>query len=203
MAVAIIWIVYIIEIKFRLNLNSYGIFPHKISGLKGIIFSPFIHSDVNHLFNNSVPLFVLLAALYFFYAKIANRVVILGLLLTGFMTWSFGRPAYHIGASGLVYLLVSFIFFSGIMRKYYRLVALSLIVVFLYGSMIWYIFPVEDRISWEGHLSGFLVGGLFAYLFRKKGPRKKQFVFSENKEFEEMFDEDGNFIGDQKKEEYD
>lgn len=185
-----------------MNLNSLGIYPHKISGLKGILFSPLIHSDVKHLFNNSIPLFVLLSALYFFYRKIANKVIILGLLLTGFLTWSFGRPAYHIGASGLVYMLVSFIFFSGVLRKYYRLVALSLIVVFLYGSMVWYIFPIEERISWEGHLSGFLVGGLFAYLFRGKGPKKQKFRFSQNREFEEMFDDDGNFIGDKTIDEY-
>jgi len=89
--------------------------------------------------------------------------------------------------------LVSFIFFSGIFRKYYRLVALSLVVVFLYGSMIWYIFPTEERISWEGHLSGFLVGFIFSIIFKKKGPQPEKFVFSENKEFELLFDEDGNF----------
>ena len=195
MAILLIWVVYIIEIQFKLNLNSYGIYPQKLSGLKGILFSPFIHSDAKHLFNNSIPLFVLLAALMHFYEKISFKVLIMGLLLKGFLTWSFGRPAYHIGASGIVYLLVSFIFFSGIMRRYYRLVALSLAIVFLYGGMIWYIFPVEERISWEGHLSGFLVGSLFAYLFRKRGPQKKKFQYSENKEFESMFDEDGNFIG--------
>lgn len=195
-AVVIIWTIYVIDIKFKLNLNSLGIYPQHISGLKGILFSPFLHSDTKHLFNNSIPLFVLLAALIHFYEKISFKVVFTGLLLTGFLTWTFGRPAYHIGASGIIYLLVSFIFFSGIIRKYYRLVALSLAVVFLYGGMIWYIFPVEERISWEGHLSGFLVGSLFAYLFRKRGPQNRKFEFSENLEFESMFDEDGNFIGD-------
>ena len=192
--VFVIWFVYWIEYYFHTNFNNYGIFPKSIKGLRGIIFSPFIHSSTKHLFNNSVPLAVMLWALYYFYNKIANVILFGGLLLTGVLTWSFARPSFHIGASGVVYLLVSFIFFSGVFRKYYRLVALSLTVVFLYGSMIWYIFPMEDKISWEGHLSGFIVGFVFAYLYKNKGPKQEQFQFSENKEFEELFDENGNFV---------
>lgn len=188
-----IWFVYWIEYYFHTNFNNYGILPKSLKGLRGIFFSPFIHSSAKHLFNNSVPLAVMLWALYYFYNKIANVILIGGLLLTGILTWSFGRPSFHIGASGVVYFLLSFIFFSGIFRKYYRLVALSLTIVFLYGSMVWYIFPMEDKISWEGHLSGFLVGFVYAYLYKNKGPKPEQFQFSENKEFDEMFDENGNF----------
>ena len=149
----ILWLIYFIEIKFGFNFNKYGVYPQRILGLRGIFLSPFIHSSTKHLFNNSIPLFVMLVSLYYFYRKIANKVLLFGLVLTGLLTWFIARPSYHIGASGIVYLLVSFIFFSGIFRKYYRLTALSLIVVFLYGGMIWYIFPTEERISWEGHLS--------------------------------------------------
>ena len=188
-----IWVIYYIEINFGLNFNKYGIFPKSFVGLRGILFSPFIHSDVTHLFNNSIPLAVMLGCLYYFYQKIANKVLIVGLVLTGFLTWILGRPSYHIGASGIIYMLVSFIFFSGIFRKYYRLIALSLAVVFLYGSMVWYIFPTSERISWEGHLSGFLVGFLFAYIFRKQGPKQEIFTFTKNEDFEKLFDENGNF----------
>jgi len=190
----IIWGVYFIEINYGYNFNKYGIYPKTFKGLRGIFFSPFIHGSVSHIFNNSIPLAVMLGSLYFFYKKIATKVLLIGVLLTGLLTWSFARPAYHIGASGVVYFLVSFVFFSGIFRKYYRLIALSLAVVFLYGSMIWYVFPIEEKISWEGHLSGFLIGFLFAYIFRKQGPQPEQFVFSENEAFEKHFDEDGNFI---------
>lgn len=193
LAVVLIWVVYYIEIKFGFNFNKYGIYPKTIKGLRGIVLSPFIHSDTKHLFSNSIPLAVLLSGLYYFYQKIATKVLLFGLILTGILTWSFARPSYHIGASGIIYLLVSFIFFSGVFRKYYRLVALSLIVVFLYGSMVWYIFPVEAKISWEGHLSGFLVGFLFAFIFRKMGPQTEKFKFTENKEFDQLFDEEGNF----------
>tara|TARA_R110001583_G_scaffold34847_5_gene116627 strand:- start:17025 stop:17684 length:660 start_codon:yes stop_codon:yes gene_type:complete len=193
-SVLAIWLVYFIEINFGFNFNTYGIYPNSLLGLRGILFSPFIHSDTSHLINNSIPLVVMLGCLYYFYQKIANKVLIIGILLTGFLTWVLGRPSYHIGASGIVYLLVSFIFFSGIFRRYYRLVALSLVIVFLYGSMVWYIFPMEERISWEGHLSGFLVGFSFAYVFRKKGPQPESFKYTENPEFENLFDENGNFI---------
>lgn len=189
--IILIWIIYFIEIKFGFNFNKYGIYPMSVTGLRGIIFSPFIHADSSHLINNSVPLMVLLSCLYFFYQRIANKVLIIGLLLTGLLTWFLGRPSYHIGASGIIYLLVSFIFFSGIIRKYYRLIALSLIVVFLYGSMIWYIFPIKERISWEGHLSGFLVGFIFALIFRKEGPQPENFIYTETEEFDSLFDENG------------
>ncbi|MFK5957946.1 MAG: rhomboid family intramembrane serine protease [Lutibacter sp.] len=192
--IILIWIIYYVEIKFGFNFNKYGIYPKSIIGLRGILFSPFIHSNTSHLINNSVPLFVMMGCLYYFYQKIATKILIMGLILTGLLTWVIGRPSYHIGASGIIYLLVSFIFFSGIIRKYYRLIALSLIVVFLYGSMVWYIFPTEERISWEGHLSGFVVGFLFAFLFRKQGPQPEKFIFTKNEEFENQFDEDGNFI---------
>lgn len=191
--VFIIWFVYWLEYKFGYNFNRLGVYPRTWKGLQGIFLSPFIHSGPQHLFNNTTPLFVLSASLLYFYKRIAFPVLFFGLILTGLTTWLIARPAFHIGASGIIYLLVSFIFFSGIFRKYYRLVALSLIIVFLYGSMIWYIFPVKDGISWEGHLSGFLVGLLFAFIFRKTGPQKQSYEFRET-EFDAYFDEDGNFI---------
>lgn len=193
-AVFLIWLVYFLEIRFGNNFNEYGIYPQTLMGLRGIIFSPFLHGSIEHLLSNSIPLLVMLASLFYFYEGIATKVLLWGIFLTGFLTWTFARPSYHIGASGVVYFLVSFIFFSGVFRKYYRLAAVSLIVVFLYGSTVWYIFPIEEQISWEGHLSGFLVGFIFAYIFRKTGPQPEKFVFSHNPEFDDMFDEHGNFV---------
>jgi membrane associated rhomboid family serine protease len=193
LAVLSIWLVYIIEIGFGFNFNKFGIYPKTVLGLRGILFSPFIHGDSKHLLNNSVPLVVMLGSLYYFYHKIATKVLVLGIVITGLLTWSIARPANHIGASGVIYFLVSFIFFSGILRKYYRLIALSLAVVFLYGSMVWYVLPVEDSISWEGHLSGFLTGIIFAILFKNVGPQPESFEFTPNEEFEILFDDEGNF----------
>ena len=183
--VLFLWIVYWIEVKFGYNFTKYGVYPRTLKGLRGIIFSPLIHSGVRHLFNNSVPLFVLLMALFYFYRKIAFKIVFFGVILSGLLTWLIARPSYHIGASGIVYLLFSFILFSGIIRKYSRLIAVSLIVIFLYGSMIWYIFPIEDSISWEGHLSGFLIGLLFAFVFRKYGPQKITYNWDDDESLEE------------------
>ena len=178
-AIVIIWLIYWIEITFGYNFNKYGILPRDFKGLRGIFLSPLIHSNISHLSNNSVPLFVLLASLFYFYRKIAFKVLFYGVFFSGFMCWLIARDSYHIGASGVIYLLFSFVFFSGIIRKHYRLIAMSLVVIFLYGSMIWLLLPTEDRISWEGHLSGFLVGFFYAYLYRKKGIIREQFQFSE------------------------
>jgi len=186
-----IWIVYIIELKFGFNFNKYGVYPKSLKGLRGVLFSPFIHGDTNHLANNSVPLVVLSACLLFFYKEVAWKVLIMGTVLTGVLTWGIARENYHIGASGVIYLLFSFIFFSGVIRKNYRLVAISLGVVFLYGSMIWYVFPVKDGISWEGHLSGFVVGLIFAIMYRKIGLQKIAHTYTTS-EFDSYFDEDGN-----------
>ena len=191
-AIVAIWLIYWVEITFGFNFNTYGILPREIKGLRGVLFSSFIHSDASHLSNNSIPLFVLLASLFYFYRKIAHKVLIYGILLSGLFCWIIARDSYHIGSSGVIYLLFSFIFFSGVVRKHYRLIAMSLVVIFLYGGMIWFIIPTEDRISWEGHLSGFLIGLLFAFLYRKKGIIREQYQFSET-EFDLLFDENGNF----------
>ena len=174
-----LWVVYWIEVTYDLYFNKYGIYPRTMLGLRGIILSPFIHSGIKHLFNNSIPLFILLTSLFYFYRKIAFKVLLYGILLSGLLTWVIAREANHIGASGIVYLLFSFILFSGIIRKYNRLIAVSLIVIFLYGSMIWYILPVKEEISWEGHLSGFVVGILFSFIYRNYGPQPIKYHWEE------------------------
>lgn len=193
-----LWIVFWFEVKYGLNFNDFGIYPRTSSGLKGIVLSPFIHGDIKHLYHNSIPLFVLLFSLLYFYRPIAFKVFLYGTLLTGMLTWVIARKSYHIGASGIIYLLFSFIFFSGIIRRNYRLVAVSLTIIFLYGSMVWYLLPVKESISWEGHLSGFLVGLFFAFLFRDYGPQKHQYDWEkegyEPDAFDRHFDGSGNFI---------
>jgi len=195
-----IWLVFWFEIRFNMVFNEYGIRPGEIKGLRGIVFSPFIHSGIKHLYSNTIPLFVMSAALFYFYRKIAWKVLLFGVLLSGLLTWIIGRPANHIGASGLIYVLVSFTFFKGIFAKHYRLIALSLVVVFLYGSMIWGTLPIKEGISWEGHLSGMLCGLLFAVLFRKEIAKPKKYVWEEphynesEDAFMKHFDENGNFI---------
>ena len=199
-AVLSIWTVFWVEVQFDVNLNKYGIYPQRLSGLKGILFSPFIHGSVAHLYNNTIPLAVLTAFLVYFYRYASLRILFFGMLLSGSLTWLIGRPSYHIGASGIIYVLASFIYFKGVFAKHFRLVALSLVVVFVYGSMIWYIFPVKDGISWEGHLSGFITGLLLAVFVKISIPVEKKFEWEkedyneEDDAFLKHFDEEGNFI---------
>lgn len=195
-----IWMVFWIEINWNVNLNFLGVYPRTMQGLVGVFCSPFIHGSVEHLYNNSLPLFILALALFYFYKQKAWRVLLVGWLISGVLTWLLGRPSYHIGASGVIYMLASFIFFKGVFQNYYRLIALSLTVVFIYGSMLWYIFPVKEGISWEGHLSGFLAGLVLAKFISIKLPTKKKYEWEredyneEDDEFLQHFDADGNFI---------
>lgn len=171
--VLLMWLVKAVEVLFDLDLTTLGIYPLKARGIPGILLSPFMHSDLRHLFNNSIPLFLLAVALFFFYSEVALKVFVWTYLLTGTLVWLGGGEAWHIGASGLVYGLASFLFFSGIIRRYFRLIALSLLIVFLYGEMVWGIFPgVYQGVSWESHMLGAFSGILLAIIYRKEGPQK-------------------------------
>lgn len=195
-----IWLVFWFEVRFGFNFSRYGVYPQTLKGLRGVLLSPFIHGDIQHIYHNTMPLFVLSMALFYFYRPIAWKVVLFGILFSGFLTWCIGRPSYHIGVSGFIYVLVSFTFFKGVFAKHYRLIALSLLVIFLYGSMLWYVAPVKEGVSWEGHLSGLITGLLFAFFFRKEIAKPKKYVwelenYNEDEDpFLKHFDEDGNFI---------
>ncbi|MFP4487997.1 MAG: rhomboid family intramembrane serine protease [Bacteroidales bacterium] len=172
--IILLWLILFLQTQLESGLYYLGIYPLEASGLHGIITSPFIHSDGEHLFNNSVPLFVLGTAVFFFYSEIAFRITVFSWLISGLFVWIAGREAWHIGASGLVYSLASFLFFSGFIRKHFRLMALSLLVVFLYGSMVWGMFPFVDiHVSWESHMLGAGAGLILAILYRKEGPQRK------------------------------
>ncbi len=179
-----IWIIKIIEYTFEISFVQYGIFPKKLSGIKGIFFAAFIHKDFNHLLNNSYPVLVLGAMLFSFYKEIAIKILIYLFFMSGVLLWVIGRPSFHIGASGIIYSLATFLFVSGVIRKNTSLSAISLLVVFLYGSMIWGVLPIKKFVSWEGHLSGLIVGFIIALLFRKKGPKQKKYDWEIEEEYE-------------------
>lgn len=204
--VVFVWFIFWLEIRFDFDFVQNGIYPRSFSGLQGVIFSPFIHADMKHLYNNSFPLIMLLAALQFFYAKQSFQIIGYGIIFSGCITWIIGRENYHIGASGLIYVLFSFIFFKGIQTKYSRLVALSLAVIVVYGGLVWYVFPTpdvigENSISWEGHLAGLLTGFFFS-LYHKTPEYKKVIKYDwEHPDFDpaedkfmQRFDTDGNFV---------
>jgi len=167
--VFIIWLVKIIEIIFGVRFVEYGVFPQTFSGLKGILFSPFIHGDFKHLFSNTFPVLFLFMGLIYFYPRTKFQIFGIIYFASGVILWIIGRQSYHIGASGLIYALAAFHFFSGVLSKRTDFIALSLIVIFLYGGLVWGIFPGgEERVSWEGHLAGFVVGAFLSVFYHPK-----------------------------------
>lgn len=164
--VIVFWIIEIIQ-YLGLDLSSWGILPRSVHGLAGILTSPFIHGDWEHLMANTLPFFFLSVMLLTFYKRNASMYFILLWITTGVLTWIIGRSSWHIGASGVIYALAFFLVFGGIMSQNIKLILLSILVVFMYSGLVWGVFPQDERISWEGHLSGALSGILWAYLCRK------------------------------------
>lgn len=186
----LMWIERVTEAILGFDLAFLGIHPLHANGLPGIIFSPFIHAGFKHLAANSVPFLVLGVALFYFYRDLAVKVLVFIWLMTGVWVWLMGRESYHIGASGLIYGMASFLFFSGVIRKNTQLAALALVVAFLYGSMIWGAIPgffPKEHISWESHLGGLLTGLVMAFYYRKAGPQRKKYSWEEE---EELVEED-------------
>ena len=180
----IIWGIKLIEIVWGFSFIEYGLIPRKFSGLKGIIFSPMIHKDLSHLINNSLPVLVLGGALCFFYKKNHKKIFIWLFIVSGLFLWGIGRPNFHIGASGIIYALASFIFFSGVLSKNKRLSALSLIVIYIYGGLFWGLFPTHQEVSWEGHLAGFIAGLIISWFFKDDLPKREKYQWEIDEENE-------------------
>lgn len=181
-----IWGIKLFELAQNISLFTFGLFPRTFHGLLGIITSPLLHSDFNHLIANSPSLIILGAVILYFYRPIAFQIFFWVYLMTGFWVWTLARDAYHIGASGIIYGFVTFLFFSGVFRKDSRLLSLSLFVVFLYGSTLWGVLPLKSGMSWESHLLGALAGTLTAYYFRKEGPVSQKYDLGEEEENEKI-----------------
>ena len=189
LGVAVLWLIHLVQFIGGWNFAWLGVYPGKISALSGIITGPFIHSTLdyaapghfswNHLVSNSLPFLILSTGIIYFYRSLSLPVLITSWLLPGLCVWIAGRASYHIGISGMIYAMAFFLFFSGVFRKDRAAMALSLIVSFLYGSMVWGIFPLAGKghISWEGHLFGAITGIALAFIYRKKGPQPRKYVW--------------------------
>jgi len=197
--IILLWLIRIIETFNGLDLYWLGVYPRKLTGLLGIISGPLVHGNYNHLINNSVPLFLMLTAVFYFYYKVAWQVFFLSYFITGTLVWAVARPSYHIGASGLIYSFGAFLFFSGIFRSNTNLLAISLLVTFLYGSMVWGIFPYRSDMSWESHAAGMFTGICLSYIYRHEGPPPTA-IFTgtdyENDDYIEDDDEENLYTGD-------
>jgi membrane associated rhomboid family serine protease len=183
--VSSLWIVHLALFISHTSGVSFGIYPRNAFGISGVISSVFIHDDWNHLFNNSLPLLILGWALFHFYKEVAYPVLAYIWLVSGFWLWLIGRESFHIGASGIVYGLAAFLILSGILRKEIRVAGVSLLVVFLYGSMIWGLFPIDYHISFEAHICGALAGLFMAWFYRRSGIQAPVFKWEDEEDFQE------------------
>ena len=172
--VALLCLIHLVQSIFHLNLGVWGIYPREEFGLPGIITAPLIHADFPHLLSNTPPLFVLSAMIMFFYRRVALSSFALIYLLTGAAVWVFGRPVFHIGASGVIYGLAAFVVFSGIFRRNLKSIALALLVGLYYGSMIYGIFPGQEGVSWESHLLGAVVGVFASFVYKNSIEKDEQ-----------------------------
>ena len=165
-----LWVITLLDQSLNLQLWHYGVLPRTALGLKGILFYPLIHADFGHIASNTLPLLILGALAMYFYRTIAVKIFIIIYFISGLLIWVIARQEYHIGASGIIYGLSGFLITSGIIRRNNNLLAISLLIIFLYSGMMAGMFPTLPNISWEGHLSGFFVGMFCAFIFRKQGP---------------------------------
>ena len=175
---AVLWLIKIVEMAVGADLTRYGVYPGQLSGLTGILWAPLIHSSFSHLFANTAPLLILGTALLYGYPKSARVVVPIVYFGTGLGVWLFARQAYHIGASGLTFGFMFFVFTIGALRWDKRAIALSMIVFFLYGGMIVGIFPNNPDISFESHFFGATIGITLAVFLRNYDPRKPRRRYS-------------------------
>lgn len=161
------WIIEIADWILPMDLDRYGIYPRTFDGLIGILFAPFLHGGFGHLLSNTPTFLVLMTGMLFFYPRIAVRGLLFIYLFTGLAVWICARDSYHIGASGVMYGLASFLFFSGLFRREAAALAIALGVAILYGGMVYGILPQYPGVSWESHLAGAVVGGWTAWIFRR------------------------------------
>ena len=188
--IGVLWVVFLMQEFSSDRLLWLGISARDPSAIHGILTSVLVHGDLSHIASNSLPLLVLGMLLFYFYKKIALPSFLWIWIVSGIWLWIGGRnhdlhPVRHIGASTLVYGLAAFLFFSGVFRRHLRLMVVSALVVFLYGSIVWGMFPLKPEVSWEGHLFGALAGVLVAFNYRGEGPQRRVYQWEEEEEEEE------------------
>mgnify|MGYP001819920375 FL=1 len=165
--IGILWAIFIIDSAFGIRLGQFGLRPRSVPGLLGIVTAPLLHANFQHILSNTLPMFISMTATLYLYPNSALRVIPLVWIGSGMLAWTFARPNLHIGASGLIYGLLVFVFISGILRRDMRSISVSLLVGFLYGSMVWGVLPSRPQMSWEMHLTGAVMGVLLAFVFMK------------------------------------
>ena len=169
----VVLLVHLLQLEFPVVTHSLGLYPRRLDGFQGVIGSVLVHGGWKHLFENLVTFWVLSLMFFYIYRDVALQLFLQMWVYSGLLLWVIGRPSYHVGASGLIFAMAFFLFVSGVLRKQTGVLAAALVVVFLYGGMVWQMFPWEATytISWEGHLAGAIVGSVLALLYRHVGPQ--------------------------------
>ena len=181
--VALIWLIQLLNWGLDLELERFGVRPRQLAGLPGILLAPLLHGSFAHLGANSLPLLVLGAGMLYLYPSSALKVIPAVYLGPGIAVWLFARASVHVGASGLVYGLVSYIFVAGVIRRDTRAIAASLLVSFLYGSLAWGVLPIKPGVSWETHLAAALIGLVLAIALRRLDiPPRKRYAWEDEKD---------------------
>ncbi len=194
--VVVIWIVFLFEQLTGVDLSRFGLRPRDGAGLLGLLTTPLLHGNLSHIASNSIPLFVGGVTMLFLYPNSSVRALPMIYIGSAALAWLFARPNIHIGASGLVYGMLAFVFVSGILRRDLRSVGVSLMIWFFYGSMLWGVLPVERGMSWELHATGMAIGVIMAFVFRRWDlpPLKRYEWEDEEPESEDLPDPDsGNW----------
>lgn len=175
--VVIIWLCFFIDHGYGLSWYEYGVQPHEIKGLIGIVSMPFLHGNFDHLFSNSIPLLISLALIFLYFKESKWQIVVIIYLFSGLLLWIIAdNNTNHIGASGLVYGYIAFMVTHAFINKNKESLAAAFVLIFLYGSLIYGIFPdygklIGKNISWEGHLAGMIIGIITAFIYRRRGPQ--------------------------------
>jgi membrane associated rhomboid family serine protease len=179
--VFLMYMMKVLEVGMNWNFIHLGVYPLSKKGIFGIFAHPLVHSSFKHLFANTIPFFFLSWCLFYFYRDIASSIFFIIWVGCGIVAFLIGKEGWHVGASGVIYGLVFFLFFSGIIRKHVPLIAISLLVAFVYGGLIWNMFPLfaKPSTSWEGHFGGAITGTICAYFFRRYGPQKPEMTDDE------------------------
>jgi len=183
--VVLIWLIHLTQGFLETSWADYSVYPRTLTGLTGIFTSPLLHADFGHLLGNTVPLILLGLLLFNNYKEISGKVFWSVYFSNGILLWLFARDAFHLGASGVVYGIAFFLIFSGFIRKIPRLTMVSFLIIFLYGSLVWGIFPFDPHVSWEAHLYGAITGLILAIALRKEGPQPVVYWEEEEREVSE------------------
>ncbi|NBB91571.1 MAG: rhomboid family intramembrane serine protease [Gammaproteobacteria bacterium] len=190
--VAVMWAVFLFDSLTGLDLIRFGLRPREGVGLLGLATTPLLHAHLAHIASNTLPLFIGGVAMLFLYPNSALRSLPVMYVGSAALAWMFARPSVHIGASGLIYAILAFVFVSGILKRDLRSVGVSLMIWFLYGSMLWGVLPGAGSSSWELHASGMLIGVILAFVYRDHDlPPLKRYEW----EWEEEFPDEANDRG--------